>query len=100
MAANTSQRKRRCSIPVISTCTMKMPALRTISNFSESHVPISQPMMAAPSTPKATRSLPTVAMAFDSDRFAVAHAAAVVLAAVTAAAPAVCHAMISAGISR
>ena len=33
-------------------------------------------------------------------RFAVAHAAAVVLAAVTAAAPAVCHAMISAGIRR
>jgi hypothetical protein len=87
-------------MPFISTSTMKMPALRTISNFSDSQVPISQPMMAAPSTANATRSLPTLAMAFDSDRLAVAHAAAVVLAAVTAAAPAVCHAMISAGIRR
>jgi hypothetical protein len=79
---------------------MKMPALRTISNFSDSQVPISQPTRNAPSTANAVLSTPTLATAADTDRFAVVHAAAVALAAVTAAAPAVCHAVISAGIRR
>ena len=41
-----------------------------------------------------------LATAADTDRFAVVHAAAVALAAVTAAAPAVCQAVMSAGIRR
>ncbi len=79
---------------------MKMPARRTVSNFSDSHVPISQPTRKAPSVAKPVRSRPTLAMAADTDRLAVGQAAEVALAAVTAAAPAVCHAVISAGSSR
>lgn len=79
---------------------MKMPARRTVSNFSDNHVPISQPTRKAPSVAKPVLSSPTFAMAADTDRLAVAQAAEVALAAVTAAAPAVCHAVISAGSSR
>lgn len=79
---------------------MKMPVLRTISNFSDSHVPISQPTRKAPSRANAVLSTPMLATAADTDRLAAAHAAAVALAAATPAAPAVCHAVISAGISR
>ena len=73
-------------MPFISISTMKMPALRTISNFSDSHVPISQPTRKAPSTANAVFEQPTLATAADTDRFAVAHAAEVALAAATAAA--------------
>ena len=79
---------------------MKMPALRTISNFSDSQVPISQPTRKAPRTANAVLSRPALATAADTDRFAVAQAADVAVAAVTAAAPAVCQAVISAGIRR
>lgn len=60
-----------------------MPALRTISNFSDSHVPISQPTRKAPSTANAVLSTPTLATAADTDKLAVVQAAAVALAAVS-----------------
>ena len=79
---------------------MKMPALRTISNFSDNQVPISQPTANAPNTAKAVLSRPTLAMAAVTDKLAVAQAAEVAVAAVMAAAPAVCQAMAKAGSSR
>lgn len=84
----------------ISISTIKMSALRTILNFSDSHVLTSQPMMTASSTPKVTHDLPTVAMVFDNDRLAVAHTVAVMLVDVTATVPAACHVMINVGIRR
>ena len=80
MAANTSHWKRRVLDALHQHLDHENAALRTISNFSDSHVPISQPMMAAPA-PRTPRSLPTVAMAFDTDRFGVVHATAGALAA-------------------
>ena len=79
---------------------MAMPVLRTNSNFSESHVPISHPARKAPSTAKVDLSTPMLATAFDTERFTLAHAAVAPLAAATAAAPAACQAVMSAGISR
>ena len=50
IAAKRSQENFSVSMPFSSTCTMAMPALRTISNFSDNQVPISQPISAAAST--------------------------------------------------